>query len=41
MNVKDSGISIFNAKVTSLMKINVSFIVHFYLGKYSFSLDIV
>ena len=36
-NGKHTGINVLKAKRTILKKINVSFIVHFYLGKYSFS----
>ena len=37
-NGKLTGISILNAKGTILKKINVSFIVHFCIDKYSFNL---
>ena len=38
-NRQISGIIVLNVKGIILKKINASFIVHFYLGKYSFSLD--
>ena len=36
---KLAGISVVTAKVKILKKINISFIVHFFLGKCSFSID--
>ena len=38
-NRKLNGISVLNAKGSILKKINISFIIHFCLDKYSFSQD--